>query len=242
MHRRHLIVRSSLVGLIAGVAAVGAFPSQVGAVGSGHIAGYVAPPSANPTQSAAVSVVVPTFNCKSVPAGGFQAVAAGARLANGSGNTGGGILLVCGGPVVDYVPFMQINGSSIGTGITVNPGDMVTASVSEGPTGSTVTLTDGAQTQTASGPGASITEDDIGNIAGNCSGTAACSPVPKSKAFSFSNASIDGLNLVAAGGVAQNLVDAAGAPEITSGKATKKSGFGAFKTKWVFSCGTGGVC
>ncbi|MBV8463031.1 MAG: hypothetical protein JO368_07045 [Acidimicrobiales bacterium] len=47
---------------------------------------------------------------------------------------------------------------------------------------------------------------------------------------------------MAAGGVLQNLVDAAGAPEITSTKAAKKSGYSAFKTKWVSSCGTGGGC
>ncbi len=42
------------------------------------MAGYTAPPSANPTQTVAVTLVVPTVNCKKTPTGGFQAVLAGA--------------------------------------------------------------------------------------------------------------------------------------------------------------------
>jgi hypothetical protein len=181
-------------------------------------------------------------NCSKVPAGGFQAVLSGARLEVTGGNTGGGAGVVCPGPTATYIPFIQINGSSIGSGIVVNPGDTVSASVSEGPAGTTVTITDGAQTQTASGPGGSATAESVGAIAVNCSGGAACSPVAKVSATPFSSASIDGLNLAAAGAVQGDLTDAAGAVEMSSTPLKTKKTLDAFKAKWVMSCATGGVC
>jgi hypothetical protein len=151
--------------------------------------------------------------------------------------------VICAGQTPFYSPLIEINGSSIGSGITVNPGDTVSTSVSEGPGGTTVILNDGGQSQTASGPGGSATAESIGAIAVNCTGSA-CSPVPKVNATPFSSASVDGMNLVAAGSVQANLTDAAGATEMTSTAVKTRKTLNAFKAKWVMSCsgGTGGVC
>ena len=99
--------------------------------------------------------------------------------------------------------------------ITVNPGDTVSTSASETAGAASVTLTDGSQTQTSTGSGATITGEDVGNIALNCLG-ASCSPVPEATTTPFSAASIDGLNIQAAGGVRTNLADAAGHVQIKS--------------------------
>ena len=227
-----LVLPVACVSLMAGELLLAA---PAGAVVAGQVAGYTAPPSAAATQRVSVTMVVPVVNCKKVPAGGFQAVLVGARLTTASGNTGGGAATICPGPTATYSPLIEIDGSSIGTGIVINPGDTVTVTASESPAGSTVTLTDGAQSQTASGPGGSVTAESVGDIAVNCMGSA-CSPVPKSAVTHYSAATIDGRNLVAAGAVQGNLVDAAGATEMmSSALITKKS----FKVTWVSSCGTG---
>jgi hypothetical protein len=206
-----------------------------GAVVAGQVAGYSAPPSAAATQTVSVRFVVPKLNCSKVPSGGFQAVLSGARLITASGNTGGGAALICPGPTASYSPIIEIDGSSIGSGIVISAGDTVTVKASESAAGSTVTLTDGAQSQTASGPGGSVTEEDVGDIAVNCMGTA-CAPVPKAAVTKYSAAMIDRQNLVTAGAVQENLVDAAGGVEMSSGALiTPKS----FKVTWVSSCGTG---
>jgi len=237
MARGGMWVRILVVSSV-GVFATMAGAAEAGAVTGGHVAGYVAPPGFNPTQTAAVTLVVPTINCSKVPVGGFQAVLAGSRLETPAGNTSGGAALICpGGPLASYQPFIQINGVPIASAITVNPGDVVSVTLSEGPIGSTVTLSDGTQTQTASGPGGAVTSEDIGDIAANCIGSA-CSPVPKSKPTKFSAASVNSQNLLLAGAAQQYLLDVAGAPQITS-TVLKKKTFDAFRTKWVQSCGVG---
>ena len=62
---------------------------SAGATTLGHVAGFSAPPSGGPTQSAAVTFGVPTINCTPVHKKGFQAVLAGVRLDASGGNTGG---------------------------------------------------------------------------------------------------------------------------------------------------------
>lgn len=245
MARRVTFVRVAMASgvgamtLVGGVGVVGV----AGAVAGGHVAGYTAPPGIGPTQTVAVTFRVPKVNCKKTPAGGFQAVLFGARLQVPGGNTGGGAGVVCPGPVATYIPFIQINGSSIGSGITVHPGDSISTTVSEGPGGTSVTLTDGGQTQTASGPGGSPTAESVGGFSVNCSGGASCSPVPKVTSTSFSAASIDGTNPFAAGAVQGDLTDAAGASEMTSTPLRSKKTLDAFKVTWAMSCSGGpGVC
>jgi len=228
------LVLASTSSLIAGLV----LAAPAGAVVSGHVAGYEAPPSALPTQTVSVTFTVPKIDCKKIPAGNFQAVLAGARLQSVSGNTGGGAVSVCSGPVVAYVPLIEITGVSIGSGITINAGDTVSVNASDGPSGATVTLIDGTQSQTASGPGGSVNAEDVGDIATNCVGSA-CTPVPKSSVTSYSAASINGTNIVIAGGVQQDLVDVAGGPEMTSSALKTKKTLNAFKVKWVSSCNNG---
>jgi hypothetical protein len=233
---RRLVFAMSIVALV-GVGATG----NAGAVVGGPAAGFVAPPGSGSTQTAATTFVVPRISCATVPSGGFQAVLAGARLSTPGGNSGGGVVLVCPGSGAVYNPFIQINGSSVGSGITVNVGDTVSVSVSEGPAGTSVTLTDGAQTQTASGPGGAPTSETIGAIAGNCNGSGACSPVPKFRPIAFSAASINGQNLHVAGARRRNLTDATAAVEVKSGPLGPA--FDSFTTKWIQSCSTGpGIC
>jgi hypothetical protein len=87
-----------------------------------------------------------------------------------------------------------------------------------------------------------VTNEDVGDIAVNCTGST-CSPVPKSSVTKYSAALIDGVTPAAAGAVQGNLVDAAGGPEMTSGPLTTKKTLNAFKVKWVSSCSTGpGTC
>jgi hypothetical protein len=228
------IAVASGVGALVLIAGAG----QAGAVTAGPVAGYTAPASANPTQTVAATFVVPTSNCKKTPSTTFQAVLAGARLTLPGGNTGGGAVMICAGTMAAYVPLIQINGSSIGSGITVNPGDTISTTLSEGPGGTTVTLTDGGQNQTASGPGGSATAESVGDIAVNCTAPT-CSPVPKVTVTPFSSASIDGLNLAAAGSVQGTLTDAAGATEMTSSALKTKKTLNSFKVKWVMSCAAG---
>jgi hypothetical protein len=215
--------------------------APAGAVTTGSVAGYVAAPSANPTQSVGDEFVVPSINCAKVGSGGFQGVVAGVRLQTASGDSAAGAALVCAGPVAEYVPIIQINGSSIGSGLTIQVGDTVSASLSEGPSGTTIRLADGSQSQTASGPGGSATADDVGDLAINCS-TSGCSPVPIARLTPFSDASIDSHNLFNAHSREQYLTDAAGATEMQGSPWTTKS-FNSFNVRWIMSCSTGpGVC
>ena len=215
--------------------------APAGAVTSGSVAGYVAAPSASPTQSVSDEFVVPSINCAKVGSGGFQAVVLVVRLQIPGGNSAGGAALVCPGTVATYVPIIQINGSSISSGLTIHPGDTVSTTLSEGPSGTTVKVTDGAQSQTASGPGGSASSDAVGDFAANCS-TSGCSPVPIARVTPFSDASIDGHNLFNAHSREQYLTDAAGATEMQGGPWTTKS-FNSFNVRWIMSCSTGpGIC
>jgi hypothetical protein len=208
-----------------------------GATTLGHVAGYSAPPSGGPTQSAAVTFGVPTLNCEAVHKKGFQAVLAGVRLDASSGNTGGGVALVCAGKSALYQAFVQINGTSVSTSVTVNPGDTFTTSASETATTASVTITDGSQTQTSTGSGATITGEDVGDVSVNC-GSSGCSPVPETGGKThFTEASINGLDLQSAGGVRMNLGDVAGQIQIKS--SALKSSNTAFNTTWELSCGLG---
>ena len=108
------------------------------------------------------------------------------------------------------------------TDLTINPGDTVSASASESASAASVTLTDGSQTQTSTGSGATITAEDVGNIAVNCTG-AVCSSVPRVSGTGktqFTAGSINGLSISSAGGARGNLADGAGQVEIKSSNLT----------------------
>jgi hypothetical protein len=212
-----------------------------GATTLGNVAGYSAPPSGGPTQSATVIFGVPTVNCTAVHKKGFQAVLAGVRLDASGGNTGGGVALVCAGKGAVYQAFIQLNGTSVTTTVTVSPGDTFTASASESTAATSVTITDGLQSQISTGGGATITGENVGDLSVNCD-SSGCSPVPEiGGKTQFGTASINGLNLQAAGAVRENLGDAASQVQIKS--SALKSSNTAFNTTWVLSCSLGaGVC
>lgn len=212
--------------------------ATAGAVTPGRLAGYSAPPSGGPTQSAAVTFVVPSINCAPVKKKGVQVVVAGVRLEASSGDTGGGVALVCLGKTATYEAFIQINGTPVSTDLTVTPGDTFSTSASETASDASVTDTDGTQTQTSTGSGATITAEDVGDIAANCTG-ATCASVPEIPGKThFSAGSINGLNLSTAGAVRGNLVDAAGQIEIKAANLTSGT---AFTTAWKLSCSPTGV-
>ena len=235
--------KRSVARISVGAAAVSVFSlagiTAAGAATLGQVAGYTAPPSGGPTRSAGVTFVVPTLNCTPVKKKGVQGVLAGVRLDASGGNSGGGVALLCLGKTATYEAFLQINGTSVPTDITVKPGNTVSTSASESATATSVTVTDGPQTQTSTGSGATITAEDVGNIAVNCGG-ATCASVPEIPGKThFSAGSINGLNLSVAGGVRGNLADAAGQIQIKSGALT--AGDTAFTTAWKLSCSPTGV-
>jgi hypothetical protein len=228
------------------VAFVGAGASSAVALQPGPLAGYSAPPSGALTQTAKVSLKVPTIKCSKVPSGsGFQAIAAGVRIEEPSGlstmNTVGGVALVCAGPTPNYVPDIQVDGSSVGSGLTIKPGDVITATASVSASSAMVTLQDGAQSQTASGAGSSVLAEDIGSIAVNCNESHQCSPVPRAAKTTFKSAQIDGLSPAAAGAAKRELTDAKGEIEMTS-SALKTKKQNDFTVTWLRSCGVEKVC
>jgi Peptidase A4 family len=239
-------MRRLSVGACVGVgmaAFVGAGASSALALAPGPLAGYSAPPSAAPTQTVTASLKVPTLKCAKIPAGGFQALVAGVRIEEPSGmatmNSGGSVLLQCEGPMPRYLPHIQVDGTNIGSGITINPGDTITATASVSASAATVTLEDGGQSQTASGAGSSVIAEDVGSIAVNCNEAHQCAPVPHAAKTTFKNALIDGLSPEAAGASKRELVDAKGEVEMASSELKTKHR-DSFAVTWLQSCGNGG--
>jgi hypothetical protein len=102
-----------------------------------------------------------------------------------------------------------------------------------------VTLKDGPQSQTASGPGASTIGEDVGTIAVNCNVSGSlCLPVPQTTRTMFSGAQIDGLSPAAAGAARRNLADSSGHVEMTS-SALQGPAQSRFIVWWMRSCGVG---
>ncbi len=229
-----------------GVAALaGMTASSALALPAGPIAGYSAPASGAATQTATVSVKVPKLNCSKIHAGGFQSVLEGVRIEEPSGmtsmNSGGSVLLTCNGPNPEYLPHIQVDGTNIGSGVTIKPGDTVTSTVSVSASAATVTIQDGGQSQTASGAGSSVIAEDIGSIAVNCNESKQCVPVPRVSKAAFKGALINGMSPAAAGATRRDLTDASSKVEMTASELKTKP-MTTFSVTWVQSCGVEGVC
>lgn len=99
------------------------------------------------------------------------------------------------------------------------------------------------QSQTASGPGATVIGEDIGTVAVNCDVSGSpCLPVPQLTRTVFTGARIDGLDPAAAGGTRRDLVDNSGHVELKS-SALLGANQGRFIVWWERSCGFGpGPC
>jgi hypothetical protein len=224
---------------------IGAGASTALALPPGPLAGFSAPPSAAATQSAKASVRVPTIKCAKLKAGQVQALVAGVRIEQPSGmatsNTGGSVALFCNGPIAEYLPHIQVDGVAIGSGLTIKPGDLITATAAVSASAATVTLQDGAQSQTASGAGSSVIAEDIGSIAVNCNASHQCTPVPRAARTTFTSALINGVNPAAAGASRRDLTDAKGEVEMKSSN-LKGAPKNSFTVTWLLSCGVEGVC
>jgi hypothetical protein len=196
-----------------------------------RVAGYSRPNAASSPQSAGATFVVPWASCSGIPKGSTQTVDEGARLRTSSGDTIGGVAVSCVGTKATYAALVEINGSVMPSTVTVTAGQKVSVAITESTTNSTVTITRGTPTQTATGPGATVTGEDLGSFAAGCS-AANCLPVPKVTVTSFSGASLDGLNPAASGATLVNLQAASGQVEV----AAAKTGTSTFKATWKSSC------
>jgi hypothetical protein len=203
-----------------------------------RVAGYSRPGTAISRQSAKVTLVVPTISCKGVPTEwGTQSVNEGVRFDTPKGATIGGVTLACAGPKATYAALIEINGATRTSTINVSPASTITVVISESGTKTAVTVTDASQIQSATGPGTTVTGEEIGAISANCS-VSNCSSVPRLTVTKFTAANLDGENPTAAGAAAVNLEDAGGHLEI----AAARTGAAAFKTTWDSSCGTTTSC
>lgn len=205
---------------------------------AGHIAGFTTPATSATTQSASVTFVVPGLTC---PAGNanqvFQDDQMGAQLdTTGPGSTSAGVLLGC--SPAGYRIFGVFNGTPFYGTFTVTAGDTVTATASESATASTVTVTSGSHTWNYSKGGGTVTAEDVGYFAVNCT-PSGCTPIPETAKTQFTAATINGKNLGTLSATRDKLVDNTGKAEM---KTSKKTSSGSFKTTWVFSCGTTGYC
>jgi hypothetical protein len=214
-----------------------AAPASVGAASRpvSHVAGYQVAPPAGSTATASTRFTVPTLTCPSQFA--FQAVLGGAELFIPGGSTGTGIVSVCNGQQAVYAPLLQVNGSSTLLSDAVAAGDVVTASVSEGPSSSAITVSDvtAGWTESQSGGGGSATSAVVGFVAGNCGGTPQCSPAPEIGPTTFTGSLLDGQPL-SAGSTAtvSDLTAGNGSVQIAAGPANRKTG--AFSTTFRRSC------
>jgi hypothetical protein len=207
----------------------------------GDTAGYSAAPSAAPTQAASATFTVPKATCTHVPVGGTQYVVYGVRFDfSGAGpngynyNSDVGVYVTCQHAGPSYQSVFEVPGSSIYDTVSVRPGDMVTASTSEGSAGTTLTLTDGSQTDTKTMPVFSVVSIDVGAFVDGCS-SSGCLPVPDMTKSNFTSVSINGTNLTAAGATRSKIVDRSGVTEMKSTVGTADS----FAVKWEFSCSNG---
>src|SRR5579871_4551396 len=128
-------IGACVAGLTLGVAGASA-QSTLGGVRT-----FIAP------ASAAATFTVPAADCSPLAPDGFQGVALGASLndpapAGQTASTGVGVALVCvpTGPI--YEAFGQVNGTADAPSLTVQPGDVVTASATENASGTTISLAD----------------------------------------------------------------------------------------------------
>ena len=136
-----------------------------------------------------------------------------------------------------YSALAQINGGAVGIWLAIAPGNRITVTTSESGHTSKVAIADGGQAQSATGTEGSVTREDIGAISANCS-TSSSAPVPRMTVTEFTAASINRGTLTKAQTELVRLEDAAGVIQVGA----KKTGPGAFYTRWESSCGTKLAC
>ena len=216
------------------------FAGQFSYIGvQSRVGGYSLSNTTSSTQSAKVTFTVPAANCGSLPKKwGTQTVDEGALIDGAAGDTTGGVIVRCTGRAASYSELIEINGAVVPPKIVVDAGQVVTASVSEGSQGTTVTVSNGSKkSQTAAGEEGDLTGVDVGAFAANCT-ESTCAAVPRTTTVKFNGAVIDGHNPVVSGATVVNLEDASGNVESDVAKIKGAT----FKVKWESSCSTTSSC
>jgi hypothetical protein len=202
-----------------------------------RVAGYSRPAGGSSAHSATVTFSVPWASCFGIPKGATQTVDEGARLRTSAGDTIGGVAVSCVGPKAAYSALIDLNGTVMPSTVTVTAGQKVVIATSESSTNSTVTITRGTESQTVTGSGATVMDEDLGALAAGCN-LSNCLSVPKTTVTSFSAAALEGLAPTASGATLVNLQDAAGQSEIVAAK----TGTATFRTTWKYSCSKTTTC
>ena len=181
-------------------------------------------PNQSATSSAQTTFTVPTENCTSTPTG----IIIGSGIFSSISNwvSAAGVVVACTGGVPSYSTQEIVNNTVYPLSITPAPGDTVTTSVNIVPGSTTVTLDDVTQNATQSESGAGMTGTYMSDgIDGD--GDPSALPPPDFGAMTFSNSTIDGESLAAAGAVAVSRVDSNGVLQIlTSPLNSDGTGFG----------------
>ena len=219
-------MRFSRLGLpFAGLGAVALSLATLGAPASAapsaiNLAG--AQESVSGTTSVSTTVLVPTIEtCPALAT--FQAILAGSVIDAPTGDSGGGVALICANGVASYVADTQVVGLSTLQPNAVSASDLVSVQTSVSSTATTVTVKDLSKgwSVTESGGGASPTAAGIGVIAANCQ-AGVCSSVPAFGAAGFVG-SFNGHSLT--GSQQTKLLAGNGTPEATPSKAILNLGF-----------------
>jgi hypothetical protein len=225
-HRRFaLFVASALVASVALATASGpasAAPLPI------NLAGYQQSIS-GPTASTDVLAVVPKFgNCPALAT--FQAAVAGSVIQASTGNSGGGVAMICANGVSVYLAQTQVDGQSTLQSNAINAGDLVRVQTTVAPTSTSLTLSDLSKgwSISLSGGGGTPTAAGVGMVAGNCGN--GCSPIPAFSGSAFI-ASLNGGSLTHA--VRSNVLAADGTAQATAGNALLGLAFG---VTYRFSC------
>jgi hypothetical protein len=158
-------------------------------------------------------------------------------LSTTAGETIGGVVLSCVGQTASYTVLLEVNGAVVRPTFVVMAGQVVTVSASESTKGTTVTVTNGTMTQTATGAGQTVTGESLGALAADCT-ISNCASVPRTSPTAFSAVSIDGRAPFGAGATLVKLEDAAGQIEMVAGDVNRT----ALRTRWEYSCSTTTSC
>ena len=185
-----------------------------------NVAGYQV--SVSGTASTTAAAIVPTIGtCPALAT--FQAVLAGSVIDAPTGNSGGGVALICANGVTAYVADTQVDGVSTLQPNAVSAGDLVEVQTTVSATTTSVTLRDISKgwSVAVSGGGATPTAAGIGLIVANCE-AGSCSPVPAFSGALFVG-SFNGRSL--SGSQQTKLLAGNGTPEATPGRLILGAGF-----------------
>jgi Peptidase A4 family len=232
MGRSRLLIGRTLLAAIV-VAPVAVFAAPASAARAQNPFAAVVRTNAGPTASASAMFTVPKLTCS--PLIPFEATGELVSVRTLSGTTLAGVFLVCANGASSAIAAYQINGNQTQlSNDVVQPGEVISASVSESGSSSAVQLSAkrAGWSASANGAGATIMSVVVGVSAVNCI-VHDCSPVPQFTPVRFTAASINGVNLIQAAGTRVDLVDSNGHVEARPTQITNGT---SFEVEWVSSC------